>query len=129
VALGIPCSAEDNRSLEDLEMYSSAHPEHHGLCDLASFRAMPYVYYVGRNDVSRRVLRTEGQNMLGTGPKLTVAGDKICFVDGASVPYILRPVEGERFELIGEAYLYGADVEEIFRGLKEREDYKELCIV
>jgi hypothetical protein len=100
VALGIPCSAEDNRSLEDLEMYSSAHPEHHGLCDLASCRAMPYVYYVGRNDVSRRVLRTKGQNMLGTEPKLTVAGDKICFVDGASVPYILRPVEGERFELI-----------------------------
>jgi hypothetical protein len=34
-------------------------------------------------------------------------GDVACIFLGADLPYILRPVDGGRFALVGDAYLYG----------------------
>lgn len=100
-----------------------------GMCDLARFSAMPYGYFVGRNDPTRRVLRTEEHNVFGNGPEPAEAGDVICFVNGASAPYLMRPLAGGRYELIGEAYLYGIDTNEFLRRSRENCGMKSLRIV
>ena len=44
-------------------------------------------------------------------PGLTLSdvkqGDRLCVLAGASVPFVIRPQEGEKFSLVGEAYVYG----------------------
>ncbi|KAH6633778.1 hypothetical protein C7974DRAFT_471838 [Boeremia exigua] len=114
-ALGLPWSRGDARLRNDLDLYSSNNSASHALCSLAIYSAMPFVYFVGRNDTSRRVLRTETHNVLGTGSELVQAGDAICIVDGASVPYLIRPTTEGKYELIGEAYLYSVDTMPIQR--------------
>ena len=48
---------------------------------------------------------------VGLGSTATKAGDVICLLQGASVPYVLRPVPGEdeskRYWLVGECYIDG----------------------
>ncbi|KAG4441714.1 hypothetical protein IFR05_002793 [Cadophora sp. M221] len=58
---------------------------------------------------NRRFFRCKG-GMLGWGPDQVREGDAICVLDGASVPFVLRPVEvegGRRFEVVGDAYVSG----------------------
>lgn len=56
----------------------------------------------------RRVLTTE-KGFLGTGAEDVRVGDLIVLVDGAEVPYILRPVADKdaTFTLVSEAYVHG----------------------
>jgi hypothetical protein len=128
-ALGIPWSPGDTCDRNNLDMYSSKHQDYHGICSLANFSAMPYGYFVGRNDTSRRVLRTDKHNVLGTGPELVQAGDAICIVNGATVPYLMRPLSSGRYELIGEAYLYGIDTKKLLQRARDEGGLKSLCIV
>ena len=57
----------------------------------------------------RRMMRTN-LRYLGWAPPLAQAGDVICIIFGASVPYVLRPM-GDQFLLIGECFIL-----EIMRG-------------
>lgn len=49
----------------------------------------------------RCLVRTEG-GLLGLCPKDTQVGDKIALLQGSVVPYVLRPVVGGHFTLVGE---------------------------
>ena len=58
----------------------------------------------------RRLFFTEGGN-IGLGPKSLKEGDEVWLLEGAQIPFILKPiprVEGEVCRaLVGEAYLHG----------------------
>jgi hypothetical protein len=56
----------------------------------------------------RRLYLTEDQQ-LGLGPQSAEVGDEVWLVDGAQVPFILRPVAGKEqtFTLVGETYVHG----------------------
>ncbi|KIW69825.1 hypothetical protein, variant [Phialophora macrospora] len=64
----------------------------------------------------RRVFRTSGMMLLGTGPKALRVGDEVWILGGGKVPYILQPVKevegfgtrpGRQHRLVGEAYVHG----------------------
>lgn len=63
--------------------------------------------------------------MVGLAPQATDIGDHVCIVYGCSVPVILRRViEGNDeglWELIGEAYVYGAMDGEMIRSAEPKE--------
>jgi hypothetical protein len=40
-------------------------------------------------------------------PASSQVGDLVCFIRDADVPFVLRPVDNDRFELLGEAYMHG----------------------
>jgi hypothetical protein len=56
----------------------------------------------------RRLYLTEDRH-LGLGPQSAEAGDEVWLVDGAQVPFILRPVDRikQTFTLVGETYVHG----------------------
>lgn len=60
-----------------------------------------------KSHMSCRVLFTTSDDHIGKGPCSTQSRDEIWILRGARVPYILRPVGGARYELIGEAYVHG----------------------
>lgn len=55
---------------------------------------------------NRRFYRTTA-GRFGWAPDQARAGDCICVLYGGSVPFVLRPVEHGRFEVVGDAYLHG----------------------
>lgn len=55
---------------------------------------------------NRRFFRSQG-GKYGWGPDQTREGDVICVLDGAPVPFVLRPVNDGCFEIIGDAYVHG----------------------
>lgn len=44
---------------------------------------------------------------LGLGPQLSKETDIVCFVQGARIPFILRPTDSHGYQLVGEAYVHG----------------------
>ncbi|ETN39900.1 uncharacterized protein HMPREF1541_06126 [Cyphellophora europaea CBS 101466] len=54
----------------------------------------------------RRFFATDS-GLLGVGPRVLRKGDICCILYGGSVPYILRRV-GDRYRLVGEAYIHEA---------------------
>lgn len=71
----------------------------------------------------RRSFSSE-EGYLGLAPAHSKPGDIICILLGADFPFIIREVEKEKYELVGEAFVYGImdgeglelgkEVEEIF---------------
>ncbi|KAH7420096.1 heterokaryon incompatibility protein-domain-containing protein [Cadophora sp. MPI-SDFR-AT-0126] len=62
---------------------------------------------------------------VGMAPEFAIAGDLVCVIYGAIVPFVLRKV-GEGYELVGESYVYGImDGEAMALGLKE----EDFCLV
>jgi hypothetical protein len=81
---------------------------------------------VNRASANRRFFVTEKGGM-GIGPRNIRLGDKVCVVEGACVPLILREMEGEeggvkRFLYIGDSYVDG-----IMRGEAYNESKMEYC--
>jgi hypothetical protein len=59
---------------------------------------------------------------VGLAPEDSKPGDVICVIIGAIVPYVLRKLPEEEFQLIGEAYVHGImDGEAMDLGLDEAE--------
>ncbi|KAK5659322.1 hypothetical protein OQA88_1415 [Cercophora sp. LCS_1] len=56
--------------------------------------------------VPMRRLFVTGSSYLGLGPKGVERDDEVWVVEGARVPFVLRK-EGEKWRLLGEAYLHG----------------------
>ena len=54
-----------------------------------------------------RGLFKTGGNLLGLAPTSAKRGDTIWFFPSSKVPFVLRHCGGERYKLIGEAYLHG----------------------
>ncbi|KAF2111920.1 heterokaryon incompatibility protein-domain-containing protein [Lophiotrema nucula] len=57
------------------------------------------------NCYNRRFFRT-AEGMVGLGPGKMEEGDVLCLLFGATVPYILRPVEDGRYRLVGPCYVH-----------------------
>lgn len=53
-----------------------------------------------------RMLFRTAKSLLGLGPKSAEKGDAIWFFSSSDVPFILRHVVDDRYELIGEAYIH-----------------------
>lgn len=49
-----------------------------------------------------------GKGYLGLGPSAMKSGDIVVILFGLKVPYVLRPIQGGRYQIVGEAYLHGA---------------------
>jgi Heterokaryon incompatibility protein (HET) len=57
----------------------------------------------------RRVIRTT-EDHIGLGPESVDVGDRVCIVQGARTPFIIRKEEGygpNEYRLIGDAYIHG----------------------
>jgi hypothetical protein len=91
--------------------------------------ATHYGHILRDNNPTRRLLRTALNNMLGTVPEEAQPGDVIVLVERVNVPYLLRRVYDGRFELIGETYIHGLNVEEMLEDAEERGRMQDLYIV
>ena len=65
--------------------------------------------------VERRLFVTEA-GRVGLAPDAARSGDVVVVLRGASVPFLLRPVDGEQYQLVGQAYvdeiMYGEAVKD-----------------
>ncbi|KAF9629117.1 hypothetical protein BFW01_g10320 [Lasiodiplodia theobromae] len=77
-------------------------------------------------DSSRRIFRTTGTCVLGTGPNQVTAGDAIFVLEGANVPYLLRQSAPGEYQLVGEAYLSEVDFKDL---LCQKQRMEPVCIV
>jgi hypothetical protein len=70
-------------------------------------RVMRFDQVFGQKCYNRRFFRTvEGR--FGWAPDQAKAGDQVCVLNGASVPFVVRRVDmDDCFELIGDGYLHG----------------------
>jgi hypothetical protein len=50
---------------------------------------------------------TTREGRFGIGPHIMRTGDVCCILYGATVPFIIRPVEGFRYKVLGECYIEG----------------------
>ena len=62
----------------------------------------------------RSLIRTSRRNILCLGPVVAREGDEMWFLQGARVPFVLRPLGNGNHELVGEAYVHGFMQGEIF---------------
>jgi hypothetical protein len=67
--------------------------------------------------------------MLGLGPEGMRADDVVVVLHGASVPFVLRPVENGLWRLVGECYLYDVNEGRVVRKWEEKGSITEtFCI-
>ncbi|KAK4185938.1 hypothetical protein QBC35DRAFT_502647 [Podospora australis] len=59
----------------------------------------------GQISTGRAIFRTE-MNYLGNGQNATLPGDQVWILAGVATPLVLRP-DGERFKVVGDAYVHG----------------------
>ena len=59
-------------------------------------------------------LFTTDEGSMGLAGPDAKAGDRIAYFPGSSQPFILRKAEGGRWRLVGDCYLYGLDIDELF---------------
>ncbi|KAH8894210.1 hypothetical protein GQ53DRAFT_90789 [Thozetella sp. PMI_491] len=59
------------------------------------------------NCFSKRNLFTTDSGRLGLAAKSIKAGDEVWVLAGASVPFVIRPVQAGEYRLVTEAYLHG----------------------
>jgi hypothetical protein len=130
-ALGIPLSTDTMKRWSDPHTYSSKNQNNFQeyYVRMITPHAIKYGQAVQRNDSARRLMRTARKNTLGTGPLEAQAGDAIVIIDGANVPYVFRNYDGERYELVGEAYLYRFDMQQVLSDLKAQGKLESICIV
>ncbi|KAH8672402.1 heterokaryon incompatibility protein-domain-containing protein [Ilyonectria robusta] len=59
---------------------------------------------------------TNDVTFLGTGPREMQAGDQVFIFQGAHVPFVVRPMSGGLFQVVGETYVYGMMYGEMING-------------
>ncbi|KAK3358843.1 heterokaryon incompatibility protein-domain-containing protein [Lasiosphaeria hispida] len=59
-------------------------------------------------NITGRLLFATEKGRLGQGPKSLREGDEAWILAGGRTPYILRPRQDGRYDLLGEAYVHGA---------------------
>jgi hypothetical protein len=70
-----------------------------------------------------RIIFWTAQGYLGIGPASMAEGDTVCVFFGGHVLYVLRAVDLDSYECIGECYVHGLMDGEVLteeRGLEER---------
>ena len=69
---------------------------------------------------------TTREGYIGLAPSRTTAGDLVCVIKGANVPFILRPT-GENYFLVGECYCHGIMDGEVM--LRKDLQFQEISLV
>ena len=87
-----------------LEVAGLAKEENEGL--LQARLAGSHVYRTSLDVIQRRAF-VSSRGHIGLGPKTARPNDVICIFAGGQTPSILRPTDGGRYQLIGEAYVHG----------------------
>ncbi|KAM0426437.1 hypothetical protein ACHAPT_008128 [Fusarium lateritium] len=64
-----------------------------------------YMVIVMRNRGSKPFLTSRGY--VGLGPAAMEDGDLVVILYGSHVPFVLRPRDGDKYQLLGEAYVHG----------------------
>lgn len=129
-SLGITLPGETVAEWKDADTYSSETDHLRFYYTELIEAALAFGHILRDHDPSRRLLITSRCNVLGTGPQDVQAGDAICMVSGATVPYVLRETSNGNFQLIGEAFLNGIEeLEQILDDAEGKGEMKEICIV
>ena len=87
----------------------------------------PYRYIQSLQTQGRRLYRTK-RGFIGLAPRSAQVGDRICCLQAARVPFVLRPLPrreghvGFEFELVGEAYLHGM-MDKVERAVEDNADF------
>ncbi|CAF9939018.1 MAG: hypothetical protein HETSPECPRED_001456 [Heterodermia speciosa] len=87
----------------------------------------PYRYIQSLQTQGRRLYRTK-RGFIGLAPRSAQVGDRICCLQAARVPFVLRPLPprkdhvGFEFELVGEAYLHGM-MDKVERAVENNADF------
>jgi len=90
-------------------------------------RYAPILEAIERYDLRsahNRIFFVTRMGMPGIGPKVMRAGDIVAVLRGSGVPFVLRPLEGEQYQLAGAAYVWGVmygEVVEECRAIGEEE--------
>jgi len=83
-------------------------------------RVRPYLLEAQRWASGKMVFRC-GAIYLGLAPWMAREGDLVAIFFGGNVPYVLRPLPNGRFQLVGEAYVYGVMHGECSRDWAEKD--------
>ncbi|MCJ1232815.1 hypothetical protein MMC14_000769 [Varicellaria rhodocarpa] len=87
----------------------------------------PYRYIQSLQTQGRRLYRTK-RGFIGLAPRSADVRDRICCLQAARVPFVLRPLPrreghiGLQFELVGEAYLHGM-MDKVERAVEDNADF------
>jgi hypothetical protein len=76
----------------------------------------------------RRSLFRTSVGSLGIGPQSLQILDEVWILNGATVPFVLRPREDGTFQLIGEAYLHGLMHGELTSWRTDEIIYEDVCL-
>ena len=103
----VPRSYHDNYSSWRTVVRMMQNPEDtfHSTMGEHFARARVYDENFGLAIAGRRFFATQ-EGYIGLAPSRTVAGDLVCILKGANVPFVLRRA-GESFVLVGECYCHG----------------------
>lgn len=91
----IPRAEDLQRRTSELTMDLKAH----GMAEGASYWTML------RQSLDRRAFRSR-EGYVGLGPAQLMEGDIVCIFFGADLPFVLRSLDGRRYQLLGEAYVH-----------------------
>lgn len=61
---------------------------------------------------------------LGVGPMTTLQGDVIAIMFGMNIPLVLRPVGGDHYQIVGEAYVHGIMDGEVMKDSHAVQEFK-----
>lgn len=64
---------------------------------------------------------------LGLGPRLTIGGDEVWLPLGSAAPFMLRPMDGGVFRILGETYLHGMMFGEALKD-KSEDSFQEITL-
>ena len=100
-------SLGDNQvALKTPETHSTAEPESSDDRISTSRVGRTFERDVLRMATNRQFAIT-GRRYMGWVPVDAQKGDKICILLGGQVPFVLRPIQDGKYQLVGEAYLHG----------------------
>lgn len=64
------------------------------------------------------------QGYLGVGPMTTLQGDVSAIMFGMNIPLVLRPVGGDHYQIVGEAYVHGIMDGEVMKDSHAVQEFK-----
>ncbi|CAG8975206.1 hypothetical protein HYALB_00004267 [Hymenoscyphus albidus] len=129
-ALASTCNAgfiHDNHGIDCLA-YMNTLPEKHILpADLPQSSGDPKEFdeLSAETTIARRRVFITTKGYIGIGPKALLKGDVCCILFGASVPYILRPLEDDSYLLVGECYVQDIMLREAVDMYRDEQEFEE----
>ena len=123
----VPDSYRNNYSSWRAVSGMLSQPEDHFHSAMADHYTQARVYdeIFGLAMPGRRFFTTR-EGYIGLAPSRTTAGDLVCVIKGANVPFILRPT-GEDYVLVGECYCHGIMHGEVM--LRKDSEIREISFV